>query len=334
MTGGAGFIGSNFIAHVLEKYGAVRMVCVDKLGYAGNLENLSGFLKSEALGFEKLDICNEAGMRTVFERERPDTVVHFAAESHVDRSIMSARPFVESNILGTQILLDLCRQFQVQCMLHVSTDEVYGALSPGQAASLETDSLDPTNPYSASKASSDLMVLSYVKTHDFPALVTRCSNNYGPYQFPEKFIPLAITNAIEDKPIPIYGDGLQVRDWIFVRDHCEAIWRLITHGKTGEIYNIGGHNQPTNIEIARQILTMLGKPESLLEHIKDRPAHDRRYNLDDAKLMAETAFKERVSVAEGLRHTVAWYVKNEPWWRRVKSGEYQTYYERQYVSRK
>ena len=331
VTGGAGFIGSNFIHHVLGQNSGVEILCIDKLGYAGNLENLSSLLDRSDFHFQKVDITDEAALAAVFEAFKPQVVIHFAAESHVDRSIQSSTPFILTNVLGTQILLDVSRRQSIERFVHVSTDEVYGDIAHTQAPSVETDPILARNPYSASKAASDLLVLSYVHTFGFPAVITRCSNNYGPYQFPEKFISLCISNALEDKSLPIYGDGLQVRDWIYVTDHAEAIWQLAQKGKLGEIYNIGGHNQPTNIDIARRILKILGKPESLLTYVTDRLGHDRRYNLDDSKLIKQTGFSERVSLDEGLAKTVAWYKHNEAWWRHIKSGEYRAYYEKQYA---
>lgn len=329
VTGGAGFIGSNFIHWVLET-SDLQLACVDHLGYAGNLENLAEIQSDHRFRFYRQDICDESGLRSVFEQVKPDTVIHFAAESHVDRSIQSSAPFIESNVRGTQVLLDLSCRYPVKRFLHVSTDEVYGEIGANDAASVETDPLRPRNPYSASKAASDLLVQSYVHTHGFPALITRCSNNYGPYQFPEKLIPLLITNALENRPVPVYGDGRQIRDWIYVDDHCEAIWQLVGSGQIGEVYNIGGHNQPTNLEIVKTVLNILDKPESLITFVKDRPGHDRRYNLNDDKLIAQTGFKERISLDSGLCRTVDWYLNNQNWWRHVKSGEYRRYYERQY----
>ena len=330
VTGGAGFIGSNFIHLLMGQGGFETLACVDQLGYAGNLENLTEVMGDARFQFIKQDICDEAGLQAVFEKVHPDAVVHFAAESHVDRSIHSSAPFIRSNVQGTQVLLDVARGFGVRRFIHVSTDEVYGEIGSNDPASVETDALQPRNPYSASKAASDLLVLSYVHTHDFPALITRCSNNYGPYHFPEKLIPLLITNALEDKPIPVYGDGLQVRDWIYVQDHARAIAKLLSVGKLGEVYNIGGHNQPTNLEIVKTVLKILGKSESLITFVKDRPGHDRRYNLDDSKLIRDSGFAERVSLAVGLQQTVEWYLNNEAWWRRVKSGQYREYYQLQY----
>lgn len=335
VTGAAGFIGSNFV-HLLVATRPTWKVCaLDLLTYAGNFENIDTQVSSGAVTFEKIDIADSQAVSTLFQRERFDLVFHFAAESHVDRSIHSAEAFVRTNVLGTQNLLDAARAIGVKRFVHVSTDEVYGSLGP-TGRFYETTPLDPTSPYSASKASSDLLALAFHKTHGFPVVVTRCTNNYGPYQFPEKFIPLFITHALEDRTLPLYGDGMNVRSWIYVTDHCQAVLDVGERGKDGEVYNIGGplESELPNKIVAQEILKQLGKPESLIQLVTDRPAHDRRYAVDSAKIEKEVGWKPTVEFAEGLTMTVQWYLANRPWWEKIKSGEYQSYYETNYANRR
>jgi len=335
VTGGAGFIGSNFIRYVLEQHAEAHLTNVDVLTYAGNLENLAAVEKDARYRFVKADIADAAAMDALLS-EGFDFLVNFAAESHVDRSIESAREFIRTNVMGTQVLLDAARARGVGRYVQISTDEVYGSLPPGEAFKEETH-LHPNSPYAASKAAADLLVLAAVRTHGLDALVTRCSNNYGPYQFPEKLIPLFITNALESKELPVYGDGLQVRDWLHVDDHSRAIDLLMREGKKGEVYNIGtwkpGAADRTNLEIATVLLRLLDRPESLLKHVTDRPGHDRRYAMDYSKIARAFGWKPLVSLEDGLRSTVAWYAENRSWWEKVKSGEYQEYYRRHYGSR-
>jgi dTDP-glucose 4,6-dehydratase len=335
VTGGAGFIGSNFIRYILREHAAARVTNVDVLSYAGNLENLAAVEKDPRYRFVKADIADEAAMGRLLS-EGFDALVNFAAESHVDRSIESAREFIRTNVMGTQVLLDAARSRGVGRYVQISTDEVYGSLAPGDAFREETP-LHPNSPYAASKAAADLLVLAAVHTHGLNALVTRCSNNYGPCQFPEKLIPLFITNALERKELPVYGDGLQVRDWLHVDDHSRAIDLLLREGKQGEVYNIGtwrpGAPDRTNLEIAKTLLSLLERPESLLRTVTDRPGHDRRYAMDYSKIAREFGWKPLVDLEEGLRSTVGWYVENRSWWEKVKSGEYQDYYRRHYGSR-
>jgi dTDP-glucose 4,6-dehydratase len=332
VTGGAGFIGSAFIRMLLEHAGGYSIVNLDKLTYAGNLENLEQVSASPRYRFVKGDIADPELVEQLFAEEKPDAVVHFAAESHVDRSILSPEPVVRTNLNGTFCLLEAARRSRTARFVHISTDEVYGSLEePLEAA--ESFPLKPSSPYSASKAGSDLLALSYFTTYGQPVIVTRASNNYGPYQFPEKLIPLMISNALEDKPLPIYGDGLQVRDWLHVEDHCRAIEALLQRGREGEIYNIGGSLALPNREVVRRILAATGKPESLLTPVKDRPGHDRRYALSSEKLRKETGWSPQIPFAEGLQKTIRWYQDHAGWVRRVKSGEYQHYYEQNYAGR-
>lgn len=331
VTGGAGFIGSNFVRTLVEEHrtpGAI--VILDKLTYAGNLENLADL--KDRFVFVLGDICDDELVRETMTKHHIDTVVHFAAESHVDRSILGPLVFTQTNVVGTHILLEAARQHGIGAFVHVSTDEVYGSLGPEGAFTEETP-IDPTSPYSASKAASDLIVQAYAKTYGFPAMITRCSNNYGPYQFPEKLIPLMIINALRDVPLPVYGDGLNVRDWIHTTDHTRAILAVMERGVAGEVYNIGGKNEWKNIDIVRLVLRLLGKPESLITFVKDRPAHDRRYAIDPAKIHDRLGWAPAIGFEEGMRRTVDWYLSNEDWWKRVMTGEYQDYYKKQYFSR-
>lgn len=330
VTGGAGFIGSNFIRYLLREYPGYRVVNLDKLTYAGNLENLRDLEGNPRYHFVRGDIADRrlvdglcAGVQAI---------VNFAAESHVDRSIEDPGVFLKTNVEGTQVLLEGARKHAVGRFIQVSTDEVYGSLGPTGYFTEETP-LAPNSPYSASKAAADLLVRAYHETYGLPAMITRCSNNYGPYQFPEKLIPLFVTNALEDKPLPLYGDGLNVRDWIHVEDHCRALDLVLHRGRPGEVYNIGGGNECTNLEITRGILEVLGKPESLVTFVADRPGHDRRYAIDASKIRRELGWEPRIPFAEGLRATVRWYVENRAWWEKIKSGEYLDYYERMYRHR-
>ncbi|MFQ5597142.1 MAG: dTDP-glucose 4,6-dehydratase [Nitrospiria bacterium] len=318
VTGGAGFIGSNCVRYLLENHPDDSIVNLDKLTYAGNLDNLRGIGEDTRHRFVRGDICDEALVdRLAMET---DAIIHFAAETHVDRSIVASDDFIQTNVMGTHRLLEASRKHHHRRFLHISTDEVYGSCLEGDFN--EDAPLSPSSPYSASKASSDLLVLSYYKTYGLPAIITRCSNNYGPYQFPEKLIPLMITNALEDQPLPLYGDGLYVRDWLYVRDHCEAIDRVFQDGKQGEIYNIGAEGGRTNLEIIQAILKTLGKPQTLIRHVKDRPAHDRRYAVNPKKIQTELGWQPAFSLEDALKKTIEWYCANQTWWRSVKSGEY------------
>ncbi len=331
ITGGAGFIGSNFIRYILSKYSHYLIVNLDKLTYAGNLDNLSDVESHPNYQFVKGDICDFDLVNRIV-KEGIQAIVHFAAESHVDRSIYDPAVFVKTNILGTQVLLKSALKFKIDRFIQVSTDEVYGSLGK-EGVFKETSPLLPNSPYSASKASADLLARSYFETFGLPAIITRCTNNYGPYQFPEKLIPLFVTNALFDQDLPIYGDGLYVRDWIYVEDHCRALDIVLHQGKVGEIYNIGGGNERTNLEITHLILKKLDKPKSLLKHVKDRPAHDRRYSLDCSKIKAELGWKPDTPFEEGISKTVEWYITHQSWWQKIKSGEYLEYYEKQYLQR-
>jgi dTDP-glucose 4,6-dehydratase len=331
VTGGAGFIGSAFVRMAIGETD-LQVVNLDKLTYAGNLENLASVDGTSRYRFVQGDICDAEMVDAVVEEERPDAVVHFAAESHVDRSILSPEPVVRTNYNGTFTLLEAARRHKIARFVHVSTDEVYGSL----AAPAEADEqypLNPSSPYSASKAASDLLARSYFVTFKLPVVITRASNNYGPYQFPEKLIPLMITNALEDRTLPVYGDGQQVRDWLYVDDHCRGILAVLRQGREGEIYNIGGNRSLPNLEVVHQVLTLTGKPESLIEYVKDRPGHDRRYALSSEKLMRETRWEPVMNFETGLALSIAWYRDNAAWVSRVRSGEYRTYYERNYGNR-
>jgi dTDP-glucose 4,6-dehydratase len=330
VTGGAGFIGSNFIHMLVELRPDWRIVNIDALTYAGNRENLAAMEDRPSYRFVHGDITRPEDVERAFSEARGELyLVHFAAESHVDRSIQSGQPFVMTNVVGTQVLIDLARQHGVEKFVHVSTDEVYGSL-PAEGAFTEETPLAPNSPYSASKAASDLLVRAAGHTHGFPACITRCSNNYGPYQFPEKLLPLVIANASDDEPLPIYGDGLYVRDWLYVRDHCEALLTVLERGVSGEVYNIGGNNELANIELVRRVLRELGKPESLIAYVKDRPGHDRRYAIDATKIRRELAWQPRFSFDRALPLTIRWYQAQTQWLQRVRSGAYRQYYARQY----
>jgi dTDP-glucose 4,6-dehydratase len=331
VTGGAGFIGSNFIRHLLLTRGDVKVINFDKLTYAGNPESLADITTDARYSLVRGDIAEASAVGEVFE-SGIDAVVNFAAETHVDRSIEDASPFLRTNILGTQCLLDAARRFRLPRFIHISTDEVYGS-APAGASFTEETHLDPRSPYAASKASADHFVSAYANTYGISAVVLRCTNNYGPFQFPEKLIPLMIANAREDKPLPIYGDGLQERDWLFVEDYCRAIALALEHAEAGSIYNVSAGSPQPNLKIVRAILTNLGKPDSLIKYVKDRPGHDRRYALDSSKIQRELGWKPQVSFEEGIRRTVDWYIQNTAWLEHARSGEYLKYYERHYVHR-
>jgi dTDP-glucose 4,6-dehydratase len=331
VTGGAGFIGSNFIHYIVRRYPHYHILNVDALTYAGNLENLRTIEGHPNYRFVKADIADRAAMEPLF-REGLDAVLNFAAESHVDRSIMQPDLFVRTNVLGTQTLLDLAKQYKVGKFVQISTDEVYGTLGDTGLFTEETP-LAPNSPYSASKAGADLLVRAYHETYGLNVNITRCSNNYGPYQFPEKLIPLMIRNALEDKPLPVYGDGLHVRDWLYVEDHCSAVDLVLHKGVSGEVYNIGGNNERTNIEVVKTILAELGKPESLIRFVKDRPGHDRRYGIDATKIRRELGWKPKYSYETGIQETIRWYLVNQDWMNQVVSGAYLQYYEQQYRDR-
>ena len=328
VTGGCGFIGSNFLRLMCTKYPNYNFVNLDKLTYAGNLENLDG-VNSANYFFEKVDICDSLKVKTVFEKYAIDTVINFAAESHVDRSIFGAFDFIQTNIVGTQILLENAKEFQVEKFLQVSTDEVYGSLSD-TGKFTETTPLHPNSTYSASKSSADLIALAYHHTFGLNVLITRCSNNYGPYQFPEKLIPLMIINALNNISLPIYGNGMNVRDWLYVEDHCLAIDSVLHIGKFGEVYNIGGNNEWRNIDIVKLILKKLNKPESLIAFVKDRLGHDFRYAIDSSKITNELNWKPIYDFENGISNTINWYLENKTWWKKIISGEYKNYYKLQY----
>jgi dTDP-glucose 4,6-dehydratase len=332
VTGGAGFIGSNFILYWLKKYPQDKILNLDKLTYAGNLENLKTVENNSNYAFVKGDVCNLSLVDSLIKKYNIDTIVHFAAESHVDRSILDPAPFIKTNIEGTYVLLEAALKNRIKRFHHISTDEVFGALPLDSKEKFnEKTPYNPRSPYSASKAASDHLVRAYYITYGLPVTISNCSNNYGPYQFPEKLIPLAITNIIEGKKVPIYGDGLYVRDWLYVEDHCKALDLILHKGKVGETYFIGGLTEDIpNIEVVRKILKIMGKDESYIEYVKDRPGHDRRYAIDWSKINRELGWKPEVDFDTGLKLTVDWYLKNKDWWKKIKSGEYQKYYEKQY----
>ena len=332
VTGGAGFIGGNFVHYMVGKYPDYRIIVLDKLTYAGNLETLEPV--RDKIDFVKEDIADRAAVYSVFEKYKPEVVVNFAAESHVDRSIENPEVFLQTNIMGTQVLMDACRKYGIKRYHQVSTDEVYGDLPLDRPDLFFTEKtpIHTSSPYSASKASADLLVMAYHRTYGLPVTVSRCSNNYGPYHFPEKLIPLMIANALADKPLPVYGEGLNVRDWLYVEDHCKAIDLIIHKGRVGEVYNIGGHNEKTNIEIVRTILHILGKPESLITYVSDRKGHDLRYAIDPAKIHSELGWLPETMFDDGIV-TVHWYLENKQWWQRIISGEYKEYYKKMYENR-
>jgi len=330
VTGGCGFIGTNFVRHMLERHD-YNIVNPDKLTYAGNLENLEDIASDGKYTFVRGDIASMGDVEAVFERSI-DIVVNFAAESHVDRSIMDPDAFIRTNVNGTFNLLELARKKGVGRFVQISTDEVYGSLGDSGAFREDTP-LSPNSPYSASKTAADILAMAYFKTYGMPVVITRCSNNYGPYQFPEKLIPLIITNALADKDLPVYGDGLNVRDWIHVKDHCAAIDLVVHKGEEGNVYNIGASNERTNIGIVELVLDILGKPRSLIRYVKDRPGHDRRYAIDSGKITERLGYRPSVDFSEGMRGTVEWYVNNRGWWERIKTGAYLDYYEKMYGNR-
>ncbi|MFR5854136.1 MAG: dTDP-glucose 4,6-dehydratase [Lachnospiraceae bacterium] len=335
VTGGAGFIGTNFVYYQLQHHPEDRVVCLDALTYAGNLENLTEALKNPRFRFVKGDIADREAVNALFEEEKPDIVVNFAAESHVDRSITQPELFLRTNIMGTQVLMDACRKYGVQRYHQVSTDEVYGDLPLDRPDLFFTEDtpIHTSSPYSASKASADLLVLAYFRTFHLPVSITRCSNNYGPYHFPEKLIPLMITRALNDQSLPVYGKGENVRDWLYVEDHCAAIDLVMRKGREGEVYNVGGHNERTNLDVVKTVLRELGKPESLITFVTDRPGHDRRYAIDPSKIHAELGWLPRTKFDDGIHQTVQWYLDNRQWWEHILAGEYQNYYQAMYGNR-
>ena len=335
VTGGAGFIGSNFVFHMLQAHPDYRIVCLDKLTYAGNLSTLEPVLQQDNFRFVKADICDRQAVDKLFQEEKPDIVVNFAAESHVDRSIENPGIFLETNIMGTAVLMDACRKYGIRRYHQVSTDEVYGDLPLDRPDLFFTEEtpLHTSSPYSSSKASADLLVMAYYRTYGLPVTISRCSNNYGPYHFPEKLIPLMIANALADKPLPVYGNGENVRDWLYVEDHCRAIDLIIHNGKVGEVYNVGGHNEKRNIDIVRIICQELGKPESLIVHVEDRKGHDRRYAIDPAKIHRELGWLPETKFEDGIKKTIKWYLEHKKWWQDIINGEYQEYYAKMYGSK-
>ena len=335
VTGGAGFIGANFVYYELEHHPEDEILCYDALTYAGNLETLDDAQKNPKFRFVKGDITNRKAVEALFTAEKPDVIVNFAAESHVDRSIEQPDIFLRTNFMGVGVLLDVCRKYGIKRYHQVSTDEVYGDLPldrPDLFFTEETN-LYASSPYSASKASADLLVMAYHRTYNLPVTISRCSNNYGPYHFPEKLIPLMILNALEDKKLPVYGKGENVRDWLYVEDHCAAIDLILRQGKAGELFNIGGHNERRNIDVVRMILAALGKPESLIEYVADRKGHDRRYAIDPSKIRAALGWEPRTKFADGIERTIRWYLEHKSWWQNIISGDYREYYNRMYAHR-
>lgn len=335
VTGGAGFIGSNFIYYELEHHPEDEILCLDALTYAGNLETLAQAMQNDRFTFFKGDIADRETVNALFGKHRPDIVVNFAAESHVDRSIECPELFLRTNVLGTQVLLDACRTYGVKRFHQVGTDEVYGDLPLDRPDLFFTEEtpIHTSSPYSASKAAADLLVQAYHRTFRLPVTISRCSNNYGPYHFPEKLIPLMISRALNDETLPVYGKGENVRDWLYVEDHCAAIDLMIRRGREGEVYNVGGHNEWSNLEVVRTILRELNKPESLIRFVTDRPGHDMRYAIDPTKIHTELGWKPATAFDEGIRRTIRWYLENESWWEKIISGEYRNYYERMYGDR-
>ena len=335
VTGGAGFIGSNFVYHMLNKYPDYRIICVDCLTYAGNLSTLEEALKNPNFRFCKINICDRDAIFQLFEEEHPDVVVNFAAESHVDRSIENPEVFLDTNIKGTAVLMDACRKYGIQRYHQVSTDEVYGDLPLDRPDLFFTEEtpLHTSSPYSSSKAAADLLVQAYNRTYGLPITISRCSNNYGPYHFPEKLIPLIISRALADEELPVYGTGENVRDWLHVADHCQAIDLVIHKGREGEVYNIGGHNERTNLEVVKTILKALDKPESLIKFVTDRPGHDMRYAIDPTKIETELGWKPTYNFDTGIEQTIRWYLDNQDWWKNILSGEYSNYFDKMYGSR-
>lgn len=335
VTGGAGFIGSNFIYYELDKYAEDRIVCIDALTYAGNLETLEEALKNERFVFYRGDIADGEFVNGVFAKEHPDIVVNFAAESHVDRSIEAPDIFLRTNVIGTMTLLEACRNYGIQRFHQVGTDEVYGDLPLDRTDLFFTEEtpIHTSSPYSASKAAADLLVLAYHRTYGLPVTISRCSNNYGPYHFPEKLIPLMISRALADESLPVYGNGENVRDWLYVKDHCSAIDLVMRKGRNGEVYNIGGHNERTNLQVVKTILKELGKPETLITYVKDRPGHDMRYAIDPTKIRSELGWQPETSFDDGIKQTIRWYLNNRTWWEHILAGDYRNYYERMYGDR-
>lgn len=336
VTGGAGFIGSNFIYYMLGKYPDYRIVCIDCLTYAGNMSTLKDALQNKNFRFVKASITDREAVENVFEEEKPDIVVNFAAESHVDRSIEDPSVFLKTNILGTQVMMDACRKYGIRRYHQVSTDEVYGDLPLDRPDLFFTEDtpIHTSSPYSSSKAGADLLALAYYRTFGLPVTISRCSNNYGPFHFPEKLIPLMIINALHDKPLPVYGTGENVRDWLYVEDHCKAIDLIIHNGRVGEVYNVGGHNEMRNIDIVKLICHELNKPESLITFVSDRKGHDLRYAIDPTKISTELGWYPETKFADGIKKTINWYLDNKPWWEEIISGEYQNYYDKMYTNRK
>ena len=335
VTGAAGFIGSNFVFHMRKAHPEYDIIALDSLTYAGNLETLAPVMEEDHFTFVRCDITDREGVRKVFEEHHPDVVVNFAAESHVDRSIEDPGVFLRTNILGTQVLMDACREFGIQRFHQVGTDEVYGDLPLDRPDLFFTEDLplQASSPYSASKASADLLAMAYHRTYGLPVTISRCSNNYGPYQFPEKLIPLMIANALADKSLPVYGTGENVRDWLYVEDHCRAIDMILENGKVGEVYNIGGHNERSNLDVVKTILKQLGKPESLITFVGDRKGHDLRYAIDPSKIHGELGWLPETKFDDGIRQTIDWYLNNESWWKNIISGDYMEYYEKMYGNR-
>ena len=332
VTGGAGFIGSNFVRMVLEEHSDTRIVNLDSLTYAGNLENLQGFIDHPRHVFVKGDICDASLLKQVVEEQHIDAIINFAAESHVDRSLVEPGVFIQTNVMGTLTLLRIALEKQLERFVQVSTDEVYGSLG-SKGFFTETTPLSPNSPYSASKASADMLVQAFGHSWGLRYNITRCSNNYGPYQFPEKMIPLMINNALNDKELPVYGDGLYIRDWLYVYDHCTAIWKVLTEAAPGTIYNIGGNNEKANLEVVGLILKRLGKPETLIRHVKDRPGHDRRYAIDSSKIMSDLNWRPSVCFEDGILKTIDWYLSSTDWLNHIVSGQYQSYYDSMYSNR-
>lgn len=335
VTGGAGFIGGNFIHYMFNKYNDYKIICLDALTYAGNLETLEPVKNNPNFKFYKADIADRTAVYEIFEKEKPDIIVNFAAESHVDRSIDNPSIFLQTNIIGTGVLMDACKKYGITRYHQVSTDEVYGDL-PLDRPDLfftETTPLHTSSPYSASKASADLLVQAYHRTFKLPVTISRCSNNYGPYHFPEKLIPLMIANALADKELPVYGKGENIRDWLYVEDHCSAIDLIIHKGRVGQVYNIGGHNEKTNLEVVKIILKELGKSEDLIKYVTDRPGHDMRYAIDPAKIHNELGWLPATKFEDGIKKTIKWYLENTDWWQHIINGEYKDYYEKHYQGR-
>ncbi len=335
VTGGAGFIGGNFVHYMIKKYPDYKIICLDKLTYAGNLETLEPVMDNPNFTFVKGDIADREFVYGLFEKEKPDIIVNFAAESHVDRSITDPGIFLQTNVIGTGVLLDACRVYGIKRYHQVSTDEVYGdlPLSRPDLFFTETTPLHTSSPYSASKASADLLVLAYHRTFGLPVTISRCSNNYGPYHFPGKLIPLMIANCLNDKPLPVYGKGENVRDWLYVEDHCAAIDLIIHDGKVGEVYNIGGHNERTNLQVVETIIDALGKSRDLIKYVTDRPGHDMRYAIDPTKIHDELGWEPKTKFDDGIKKTIQWYLDNKEWWEKIISGEYQNYYDKMYSNR-